>query len=41
MLVPPDDGVSDVSGFFGLRSVGKILMTAYVTAAASPTMATM
>ena len=41
MLVSPDDEVSGLSGFFGFRSVGKILMTAYVTAAASPTMATM
>ena len=34
-------GVSALSGLLGFRSVGKILITAYVTSAASPTIATM
>ena len=37
----PDDGVSGSSGFFGVRSVGNTLITAYVISAARPTMATM
>ena len=34
-------GSSGASGFFGFRSVGKILMTAKVIAAARPTIAAM
>ena len=37
----PPGGVSGAPGFFGLRSVGKILITANVIAAARPTIATM
>ena len=37
----PDAGVSGLSGFFGVRSVGKILITANVISAARPTIATM
>ena len=36
-----DAGGSVSEGFFGFRSVGKILMTPYVIAAARPTMAEM
>ncbi len=37
----PEDGLSGLSGFFGFRSVGKILITANVIADASPTTAVM
>lgn len=37
----PVDGPSGLSGFLGVRSVGKIRMTVYVTSAASVTIAAM
>ena len=41
LSLPRVDESSDSSGLFGFRSVGKILITANVIAAARPTIAVM